>query len=458
MNTIAVAVCVYIALQFAIGYWVSRNVRTEADYILGGRQIGLGLTAFSVFATWFGAETVLGASGRAYKDGLSGVQGEPIAYAVGIVIMGVFFAAPLWNRGITTFADFFRERFAPSIERLTAVLLIPGSVLWAAAQTRALGQIMGSTAGMDPTLAISIAALVVVAYTAFGGLLADVYTDALQGTVIILGLGALFLVIASETGGVGAGLATVEPARWHAFGASQSWLDYLEQWAIPLCGSIVAIELISRILACRTAGIARSGAGLGALVYLAVAMMPVFMGLVGPKLAPALADPEQLVPELAKSRLSTVLYIVFIGALISAILSTVSSALLAAGSLVAHNLVGHWGPETAPDAKLRIARLCVAALGVVAFFIALAATSISELVELASSFASAGVFVALVFGLFTSFGGPLAALSSLLAGAGIWAWGKFLFGLKTPYLTALAAAFLAYVVVAAIERRDRRDL
>ncbi len=458
MNAISIAVCLYIALQFAIGYWVSRNIRTEADYILGGRQIGLGLTAFSVFATWFGAETVLGTSGRAYKDGLSGVQGEPLAYAVGIVIMGLFFAAPLWNRGITTFADFFRDRFAPSIERLTAILLIPGSVLWAAAQTRALGQIMGSASGLDATLAISIAALVVVAYTAFGGLLADVYTDAIQGVVVILGLGALFAVIATETGGIAAGLASVEPQRWQAFGAGQSTLEYLEQWAIPLCGSIVAIELISRILACRTPGIARTGAGLGALGYLMVALLPVFMGLVGPKLMPGLSDHEQLVPELAKSRLSPLFYIIFIGALISAILSTVSSALLAAGSLVAHNLIAPLRPETNARAKLTIARISVAALGVVSFLIALSATSISELVELASSFASAGVFVALAFGLFTKFGGPAAALAALLSGAGIWAWGKFLFGMKTPYLAALAAAFLAYVIVAMLERRDGKVL
>jgi Na+/proline symporter len=147
--TVAVGVFAYIVLQFAVGIWVSRRIRDEKDYILAGRQLGVTLASFSVFATWFGAETVMGSSGRVYTDGLSGAQGEPFAYAVGIIIMGLCFAVPLWRRGLMTFADFFRQRFSPSVEKMTVILLIPGSVLWAAAQIRGFGQIMSHTAGLQ---------------------------------------------------------------------------------------------------------------------------------------------------------------------------------------------------------------------------------------------------------------------------------------------------------------------
>jgi Na+/proline symporter len=89
-----------------------------------------------VVATWFGTETVLGSAGRVSGDGLSGAQGEPFAYAVSIVVMGLLFAVPLWRRGLTTFGDLFRDRFSPGVEWLTVILLVPGSVLWAAAQIR----------------------------------------------------------------------------------------------------------------------------------------------------------------------------------------------------------------------------------------------------------------------------------------------------------------------------------
>jgi len=446
----------YILLQFAIGAWVSRRIKNETDYILAGRSLGLGLASFSVFATWFGAETVTGSAGSVFKSGLAGAQGEPFAYAVGIVIMGLFFAARLWRAGLTTFGDFFRKRYSPTVEVVVAVLLVPGSVLWAAAQVYGFGQVTASAAQIDVRTAITLGAVTVVAYTVVGGLLADVWTDVVQGVVIIVGLLVLLFFVVAKAGGPSAGLASVDPARWNFTIADQSLLEFIEQWAIPICGSLVAVELISRILATRSPGIASTAALSGGLIYLVVALVPVILGLLGPKLLPTLPSEqgEQLVAELAKAYLPFLLYIVFIGALISAILSTVDSALLAAGSLVAHNIVLRARPDTSDRAKVVVTRITVAALGGAAYVIAMSATSIKELVELASAFASAGVFVALMFGLFTRFGGPHSALAAIVAGAVVWGGGKFALDLTTPYLAGLAAAVVAYIVVAVVERHD----
>ncbi|HRD76598.1 MAG TPA: sodium:solute symporter family protein [Hyphomicrobiaceae bacterium] len=457
-NLILWLVIGYILVQFAIGVLVSRSIRNETDYILAGRSLGVGLAGFSVFATWFGAETVTGSAGSVFKSGLSGAQGEPFAYAVGIILMGLFVAGRLWRAGITTFGDFFRNRFSPTVEVVVAVLLVPGSVLWAAAQIYGFGQIVASVANIDTRTAITIGAVTVVAYTVVGGLLADAWTDVIQGIVIIVGLLMLLFFVLAKAGGFSAGLAAIEPARWSFMVADQPWLEFIEQWAVPICGSLVAVELISRILGARSAGVASTAAISGGVLYLLVALIPVVFGLLGPKLLPSLPaeQSEQLVAELAKAYLPAVLSAVFIGALISAILSTVDSALLAAGSLVSHNILLRLNPDTSDRGKVVTTRVTVAVLGATAYVIALAATSIKELVELASAFASAGVFVALIFGLFTRFGGPQSALAAILAGAVIWGWGRFVFELKTPYLAGLGAAVLAYVVVAVLERRDQR--
>ena len=67
-----VAILADLAIQLALGLWVSRRVQSETDYILAGRSLGLGLASFSIFATWFGAESIQGAAGTMYEDGLSG--------------------------------------------------------------------------------------------------------------------------------------------------------------------------------------------------------------------------------------------------------------------------------------------------------------------------------------------------------------------------------------------------
>lgn len=452
MNAVIGGVILYVAIQLAVGAWVARRISSETDYILAGRQLGVGLAAASVFATWFGAEVVMGAAGRVYSQGLSGAQAEPFAYAVGVLLMAAAFAAPLWRRGISTFADFFRDRYAPSVERLAAILLIPGAVLWAAAQIRGFGQIVSSASGMPVVWAITLAAAVVIVYTMMGGLLADVYTDLVQGVAIVAGLAAIVAIVAADQGGPATALASVPPAKWNFLGEGQSLLKLAEKWAIPICGSVVAIELISRMLACRSPQVARRAAGIGGTVYLLVALVPVFLGLTAGHLVPGLGDPEQFVPDLARAKLPTFFYVLFIGALISAILSTVDSALLAAGSIASHNLLLRWRPETSPRGRLLFSRLSVVSLGLVAFVLAISARGISDLVETASAFASAGIFVVLVMGLFTRIGGPASAIAAILAGAGVWLAGHGVLGLEAPYIAGIGAAFVAYLGVAALER------
>jgi Na+/proline symporter len=454
MNATVAGIIGYVGLQILVGAWVARRVATETDYILAGRSLGVGLAAASIFATWFGAEVVIGAASRVYSNGLSGAQAEPFAYALGVVSMGLFFAARLWRRGIQTFADFFRFRFSGRVERLAAVLLIPGSVLWAAAQIRGFGQIVGSAADIELETALTLAVIAVVAYTVLGGLLADAYNDAIQSTVIVAGLFGLCWIAVAEVGGISAGFGRIEPSRWVLFPADQSLLALLEKWAIPICGSVVAVELISRILACRSPEVARTSATIGGLCYLLIALIPVTLGFMGPMLVPDIANAEQIVPEIAQRHLPPVLYVVFIGALISAVLTTVDSALLAAGSMLSHNLLLRLRPGASERTKVAVARASVAMLGVIAYLLALRSTHISDLVELASAFASAGIFVTLVFGLFTRLGGELSAIAAMASGALVWLVGSHVFDIEAPYVAGLASAALAYILVAQFEPRS----
>lgn len=136
MNAVLFAIVAYVLVQFAIGAWVSRRMASANDYILAGRRLGTGLVTFSVFATYFGAEAIVASGGAVYENGLSGALVDPLAYAAAIIIVGVFFARALWSRGLTTFADLFRERYSAGVERLVVIVLLPGSIIWAAAQIK----------------------------------------------------------------------------------------------------------------------------------------------------------------------------------------------------------------------------------------------------------------------------------------------------------------------------------
>ena len=263
MSGVFWGVLVYITVQVAIGAWVSRRIKMEADDVLAGRQIGTGLATFSIFATWFGAELILGAGGERLQGGPVRRAGRSFRLRHGIALVGFFFAKPLWRRGITTFADFFRERFSPGVERLAVILLIPGSVMWAAAQIRGFGQVMSTTSGFEISTAMVLAAFVIVVDSVLGGLLADIYTDLIQGLAVIAGLIVIFVCVLTQIPSVGETWDSAPAERLRMIGPDQTWLTFAEQWAIPICGSVVAIELISRILACRSARVAEVGAVAG---------------------------------------------------------------------------------------------------------------------------------------------------------------------------------------------------
>ena len=63
MTLLLAGILGYLVLQFGIGIYVSRRIRTESDYIVAGRRLGYGLTTFTIFATWFGAESTIGSAG-----------------------------------------------------------------------------------------------------------------------------------------------------------------------------------------------------------------------------------------------------------------------------------------------------------------------------------------------------------------------------------------------------------
>jgi Na+/proline symporter len=450
-----VAIAAYMVLQFGIGIWVSRRIRTESDYILAGRQLGYGLATFSIFATWFGAETIVGSAGRAYRDGVSLGSAEPFGYALCLLLMGAIFAVPLWRLKLTTLADLYRQRYSVGAERLAALILIPSSVLWAAAQIRAFGYVITTSSAITTEVAIAMAAGFTILYSAFGGMLADAITDLVQGVIVAVGLVAVFVAVLPHIGG----LAEVQRVlgdgtRVHLIPAGESALALVERWAIPVAGSVIATELVGRALAARSAEVARHSFFLGAGLYLSIGIIPLVIGVLGPALVPQIADPEQLIPQIARTVLPGVLYAVFAGALISAILSTVDSTLLVSSALLSHNLVVPVFGVTSERRKVLLARAAVVALGLTAWALATRARGVFALVEEASAFGSAGTLVTVCFGLFTRWGGARTAIATLLAGIGVYvAAGAMSAG--TPFLLSLAAALAVYVSGATLESRGQ---
>ncbi|MGQ9842105.1 MAG: sodium:solute symporter family protein [Spirochaetota bacterium] len=435
---------------------VSRKIHSDDDFILAGRTLGYFLVTFSVFATWFGAESCIGTSGAAYADGLVGVTADPFGYAIVLFILGIFFASRLWKMKLTTISDFFKVMYDSNVEKLTAVILIPTSLLWAAAQIRAFGQVLSASSEFELTISITISAVVVILYTGLGGLLADAITDIVQGVILIVGLLVIFFSVLGNVGGLSTAIGMIDATRLtfvpHSINSWQRLFTMAESWAVPICGSLVAQEVISRMLAARSATVARRGALLASLMYISIGMIPLFIGLVGYHVLPGLQDPEQILPRMAQFHLHKYLYIIFAGALISAILSTVDSALLASSAFLNHNLIFNFYPNLNGKTKLIADRIAVFLLGITSYILALYAEGIYSLVKEASAFGSAGVFVIYIIGMYSKKTSVPAAIVTLITGACSYFVGKFFIHFEYSFLLSILVAVLSYYSVTLITK------
>lgn len=455
MNYVLLGLFVYILAQLLIAFYVSRRTKSEDDYLLAGRSLGPGIAVFTIFATWFGAETCVGSAAIIYEDGMAELVHDPFGYGLCLIVMGLFFAAPLWKKKIMTVADLFRQRYGVEVEKAVGIIIIPTSIFWAAAQIRAFGHVLSASSEMTTALAISIAAAIVIVYTSFGGLMADAITDLIQGITLIIGLIILFAVIVMNLP-EGTDFMELLPRDKIAFPGSNAtsiW-DTLEMWTVPVFGSLMAQELISRALAARSANVARYSAISAGGLYLVVGLLPVIIGLLAVRLMPGVESVEEVLPLMAQKYLSPVLYTIFAGALLSAILSTVDSTLLAAAAIASHNIILPFLKTRSEYKKVWVARVCVIVSGLVAYILALHASNIYELIEQTNGFGASGLFVITLFAMFTSWGGTYAALGSFLLSTGIWAYATYINteAIPYPFLTSFIAAVSAYVILGLAEK------
>ncbi|NWG53758.1 MAG: sodium:solute symporter [Hydrogenophilaceae bacterium] len=411
----AVFIVLYVAVQLAIGVWVSRRVSSETDYFVGGRRLGVAVVAISVFANFFGAETILASSGIIASDGLAGGRAEPFGYALCLLAMALLIASAFRARGYVTLGDFFRERFGRWAELASVWLTIPVSLIWAAAQLIALSVLMKTALGVPEQATLLAAVILVATYTVFGGMLSDVATDVVQSIVLIVGLGAALVALAGWFGGFSPMFAVIEPNQLSIIGEGESWLARLDVWAIPILGSLITQETVSRFLAAKDPETARRGGIIAAGLYLAVGVIPVIIGLAGAHVAGLDAEGDEFFPSLVQLIANPVVFVFFAGALLSAILSTVNSNILSVSSLISVNLLAGYHARASERQRLWFARAMTVTASFIAYAIAAGGASIRDLITMTSVLGQAGLLVAVLIGLRSRFGGEAAALGAVAA-------------------------------------------
>lgn len=449
----------YLLITLLIGYWASRRVKSTSDFVVAGRKLPLVVAGSALFATWFGSETIMGAPSEFVEGGLLSVMEDPFGAALCLFLAGAFIARPMYNLNILTFNDYYRLRYGRVTELVSAILMVPSYFGWIAAQMLAMAIILNVLMGLPIVWGVVVCTVVVVIYTYTGGMWAVSVTDFVQTVVILAGLVVLAVQVGTEAGGVRA-VIEAQPAGFFQFFPEKTldgWATYIAAWITIGLGSIPQQDIFQRVMAAKDERTAVRSGYLGGVMYLSIGFIPLFIGLCAKLLHPDLLhdDPQKLLPMMTLKYGGLGVQILFFGAILSAILSTTSGAVLAPATVLGENIIRPLYKHISDEKLLKIMRLSVVGVALLSTGMALSGDSIFDLVAWSSVFSLVSLFVPLVFGLYWKRASSLGALLAMAVGFIVWIFCEYVFPTELPTLIYGLLASVAGMLAGSWLRPDR---
>jgi Na+/proline symporter len=389
-----VGLIVYLVLLAAVAE-VARRARrdsTPADHFLAGRDLGVFVLFLTLYATAYSGNSLLGYPGEAYRRGFSWIMatGFMLSIIVSFHLLVPRLRPIAMRLGFVTPGDWIRYRFGDSpagrLLRLAVALLMAIALSnFLFAQLKAMGVLAEQVTGglVSYEVGVVVLAAVILGYETLGGMRAVAWTDAVQGVLMLLGLGALLVWLMGEAGGLAALTRSVASLRPEAVVVPDA--TERANWAstIVLLGlaSVVYPQAIQRVYAARSGATLRRAFALMSFMPLSTTLVVTLIGLAAiPRFAGLTGvEADRVMPLLLGAwaaegtGYALAALLVFIGAL-AAIMSTADSVLLSLGSIAAEDLAGRSHDD---PAATRLGKRVAAGLMVAVALLALVARDIT---------------------------------------------------------------------------------
>ncbi len=422
----------YWVISVAIGLWASLRVKNTSDFAIAGRHLPFYMVTATVFATWFGSETVLGIPATFLQENLHGVVSDPFGSSLCLILVGLLFAKPLYRMRLLTIGDFYKRRYGRGVEVLTTIAIVLSYLGWVGAQITALGLVFNivSAGAISQIAGMWIGSATILVYTYFGGMWAVAITDFIQMIIIVIGMLWIGNEVTGQIGGVGTVVQHAIDAGKFSFWPDANFAAiaaFVAAWCTMMFGSMPQQDVFQRVQSAKSENIAMWGSVLGGSLYFLFAFVPMFLAysatLIDPAMVASLidSDPQKILPTLVLQHTPLFAQIMFFGALLSAIKSCASATLLAPSVTFSENILKPMFPHMGDKQLLhnmRVVTLCFTVL--VTIYAMYSDASIFEMVENAYQVTLVSAFVPLVAGVYWSRATNQGALFAIFAGVTTW--------------------------------------
>ena len=348
-----------------LGYY-SKKEDSLGDFYLAGRGMGGFVLFLTLYATQYSGNTMIGFSGRAYRQGFTALV--TVTFMCAIIGLYFMYAPKLHDlsrkHSFITLGDFIYHRFQ-SIHLTIIISIISIIALgnYILTNLKAIGFIIeGATAGQVSFVnAIIMLSLIMVIYETLGGMRSVAWTDMLQGILLLFGVIVIFYIIYKQYGGLNAISSQLQinrPDFWTPpdWSAKRLWLSTI---LVVSIGVSVYPHAIQRIYSAKDSSTLRKSLQLMVFMPFVTTLFMVIVGIVGASQIEGLDrnNSEQisilLLVDLAEQIPNiSWLIVMFLAAAIAAIMSTVDSALLAISSTVTQDLFRKIKPDSSQKTLL----------------------------------------------------------------------------------------------------------
>ena len=449
-NLILVGVGIYMAIMIAVGIYASRDSHSLDDFIVAGRKMPLWLCATSIFATWFGSGTMMGAATAAYEGDMLLMIAEPFGSGLALLLSGLFFARLYRRSRRLTWPEFFEARYGKVASVFGSLAEIAAMLIWLGGVLFTFGVLLESLAGTPMVVGIFGGLMVVVIYTMVGGMWAVALTDFIQMLVFVIGMFVLLYVVLDDAGGWSNIVAQLPEHAFRVIPSEHtvhSWIQYIHVWLAMGVAAIVASTVIQRALSARSENVAQNSFYIAAFGYMTIGLVPLVLGFTASVTMPGLDDPNAVLTHLAVEHLHPVFVALFVGAIVSMILSTSDSILLAVGSIVSTNLLPLIKDNPSEKLRLRITRLSIPVGGLLATYIAFNASRVVQVLIDSVAVLLATIIVPFILCFWWEKANRSGALAGMLAGFVTWLTATLIATEAPPDIIGLLASLLAMVLV-----------
>lgn len=374
ISNIDIAIVIsYFVLVLGIGFWIARRTKTGEDLFLGGRSFGWGLIGLSLFASNISSSTIIGLSGAAYTTGIVNSVYEWMS-GIPLVIAALIFV-PLYLRSrITTIPEYLERRFDRRSQLFFSGVSIFSTIVIETAGALYAGTLVLQAFFPDLNMWVSAIGLACIAgiYTASGGLKAVVYTDAIQAVILIVGCSILTYILFQRVDFDWAQVVATAPEGHF------SVVRPLDDEGLPWPGLLMGVPflgfwywstnqyIVQRVLGARDIKQARWGVILAGFLKIIPLFVMVIPGAIALTLYPNLENGDAVFPFLVTNVLPVGLVGLVLAGLISAIMSSVDSALNSSSSLIVIDFIKPGKKDMTDEDIARYGRITTIVLMVIA--------------------------------------------------------------------------------------------